>query len=188
MAAPVRRPGVAGDALPEKGLDGLVGDAQAGKGQSRPAKRARRSNRPIAEQQGTPISRSLSLLPNRKRRTSRIFRIGQSLCWRGALAVERGPIGRWNCRRTLRPRPFPGLLMFPWNQRSRWRGICAQFPVESAQHPLEDRAHDPVEYPLRAVSEAGHPEYASFARRRLALLWQIYSSDLRRVRLQCGHR
>jgi hypothetical protein len=22
----------------------------------------------------------------------------------------------------------------------------------------------------------------------LALLWQIYSSDLRRVRLQCGHR
>jgi hypothetical protein len=23
---------------------------------------------------------------------------------------------------------------------------------------------------------------------QLALLWQIYSSDLRRVRLQCGHR
>ena len=24
--------------------------------------------------------------------------------------------------------------------------------------------------------------------RNLALLWQIYSSDLRRVRVQCGHR
>ena len=89
-----------------------------------------RVNRPIAEQQGTP---DLALAqPASEPQTQNIadFPHRQSLCWHGPLAVERGPIGRWNCRRTLLPRPSTGLLMIPWNWRSRWRGIRAQLPVE----------------------------------------------------------
>ena len=72
----------------------------------------------------------------------------QSLGWHGPLAVGRGPIGRWDCRRTRLPGSSTGcsrsrgmaahdrvesVLMIAWTERSRSSGIGAHDAVEYAQ-------------------------------------------------------
>ena len=106
-----------------------------------------RVHRPVAERHGAPDhalaqpalelqTQDIADLPHR-----------QSLGWHGPLAVGRGPIGRWDCRRTRPPGSSTGcsrsrgmtahdrvelVLMIAWTERSRSSGIGAHDAVEYA--------------------------------------------------------